>query len=75
MFDSGISRYIKAQTTVTVYFPVDSKGVAYINCSQCEYYRMNAHRCGLTGKVSAFPEKFVGGGCPLEVTGDEENDV
>lgn len=33
-FETGVSSYVKAQATVTVFFPVDAKGNADISCSQ-----------------------------------------
>ena len=65
MFDSGISKYIKARATVTVYFPVDEKGNPHINCEMCHLYSGTSKRCKLTDEVIAFPSKYVGGRCPL----------
>lgn len=67
MFDNGISAYIHAQAVVDVYFPIDAKGNEYICCEQCEFFSTNTRRCGLTHKVSEFPNKYVGGNCPLEI--------
>lgn len=66
MFESGVSSYVKAQTTVTVYFPVDAKGNEYICCEQCEFFRTSSRSCALNGKVCQFPSKYVGQFCPLE---------
>lgn len=66
-FDSGVKSYIHGRATVDVYFPVDSKGNADINCTQCFFYREASRRCGLTGQISAYPTKYVGDSCPLEM--------
>ena len=65
-FESGVSSYIHAQATVNVYFPVDNKGNADINCTQCFFFREASRRCGLTGEISQYPTKYVGSSCPLE---------
>ena len=64
-FESGVSSYIEAEATVKVFFPVDSKGVADISCSQCYYFREAPKRCGLNWEICAYPNKFVGDSCPL----------
>ena len=66
MFESGIPRYIKAQATVTVYFPVDERGNEYVRCEMCRFYSATTRRCRLTDEVIAFPTKYTGGSCPLE---------
>lgn len=65
-FDSGISKYIKATAVVTVYFPVDKKGNADISCKQCQFFRRQSQSCGINGAVCQYPDKYVGGDCPLE---------
>lgn len=65
-FDSGVTEYIKATATVEVYFPVDSKGNAFICCENCEFFRTASKSCALNGRVVAFPSKYVGAFCPLE---------
>ena len=72
VFDSGIASYVQAEATVTVFFPVDWKGNADISCSQCYYFRKNYSTCGLNGEVCQYPNKYVGGSCPL--TPVEETD-
>lgn len=69
-FDNGIATYIHAQATVDVWFPVDRKGNADISCSQCYYYRRSYQTCGLNGEVCAYPDKYVGGCCPLKPVDD-----
>ena len=71
-FDSGVASYIHGVATIHVYFPVDSKGNADISCSQCEYFREASKRCGITGSVTAYPNKYVGAGCPFEEVKEEE---
>lgn len=64
-FESGVSQYIHAQATVDVFFPVDSRGNAEINCRQCFYFREASNRCGLNFEVCQWPNKYVGDSCPL----------
>ena len=72
-FENGVSSYIHGRATVDVYFPVDQRGNADINCTQCFFFREASRRCGLTGEVSQYPTKYVGSSCPLEmVEGDDE---
>ena len=66
-FESGVKSYIRGRATVEVNFPVDLKGNADINCSQCFFFREASRRCGLTGQISAYPTKYVGDSCPLEM--------
>lgn len=70
-FENGISGYIKATYTATIYFPVDNQGKAHICCEQCYYFNSNTNRCRLNGEVCQFPNKFVGGSCPLEMDIEE----
>lgn len=64
-FENGVSSYIHARAVVDVYFPVDSRGNAEINCRNCFYYRDSSRRCGLNLEPVAYPERYVGGSCPL----------
>lgn len=66
-FDSGVAAYVHGVATIHVYFPVDSRGSADISCSQCFFFREASRRCGLTGQISAYPTKYVGDSCPLEM--------
>ena len=66
-FESGVSRYIIGKHTVYAHFPVDKKGNADISCSQCFFFREASRRCGLTGEISEYPNKYVGSCCPLEM--------
>ena len=65
-FESGVSSYVHARAIVDVFFPVDKRGNAEINCFQCYYFRRNYQTCGLNGEIVAFPNKFVGQCCPLK---------
>ena len=71
-FETGITDYIHASAKVEVFFPVDSRGNAQINCRQCYYFNNTTNRCRLNGEVCQYPDKFVGGSCPLEM--DIEDD-
>ena len=50
-FETGISSYIEATATVTVFFPVDTKGKADICCRQCYYFRTSSRSCALNGEI------------------------
>lgn len=71
-FESGVKGYVKGVTTLVVPFPIDWNGHADISCKQCGYYQPTARKCGLTHNVVAFPEKFVGDFCPLEIMEDDK---
>jgi hypothetical protein len=64
-FESGVSSYIRATVTVEVYFPVDSRGNPDVNCYQCEMFHRTSSRCGINGKICAYPQKYIGQSCPL----------
>ena len=72
-FESGVSSYVIGTATVTVYFPVDSKGVPDISCYQCDYFRRQSSTCGINSKPCAYPSKFVGEWCPLGPKEGEDN--
>ena len=74
-FDTGISDYIHAQATVDVFFPVDFRGNADISCSQCFFFRKNYQTCGLNGEVCQYPQKYVGGSCPLKPADENNNNM
>ena len=69
-FDSGVSGYIVGEATVKTYFPIDNKGNAVVNCTQCRFYRQNYRRCGLNDEIVAFGEKYIGQKCPLKFSGE-----
>ena len=73
-FETGISSYIEATATVTVFFPVDTKGKADICCRQCYYFRTSSRSCALNGEICSYPDHYVGPACPLEQKGDEDNE-
>lgn len=70
-FDSGVSSYIKAQATVTVFFPVDYRGNADISCQQCQFFSRNTGICQLTKDIVAYPNRYVGSSCPLKQIEEE----
>lgn len=65
-FDSGIKGFVTGVTTIYVKFPVNWKDEADISCKQCPLFFQNARCCGITKKICAYPEKYVGADCPLE---------
>ena len=71
-FASGVTSYVHAQATVDVFFPVDQRGNADINCTQCFFFREASRRCGLTGEISQYPQKYVGSNCPLREVEEDE---
>lgn len=73
MVDNGVESYVELQATVTVYFPVDRKGVAHICCRQCDVFRPATNRCGINGAVCWNPEHYVGAECPLKEKGEMNN--
>ena len=70
-FESGVFSYIVGKAVIKNSFPVDSKGNADISCSQRQYYREASRRCGITGMVSEYPNKYVGSHCPLEMEDED----
>lgn len=66
-FESGVSKYVTGYATVINHFPVDSKGVAYICCEQCDYYKAASRKCSLNNQICEFPARYVGSHCPLEL--------
>ena len=74
-FETGVADYIHARATVDVFFPVDHKGNADISCNQCFFFRRNYSTCGLNGEVCQYPNKYVGGSCPLKRVDETNNDT
>lgn len=64
-FESGVTCYVHATATVDVYFPVDAKGNADVNCYQCDFFHRTSSRCGLNDRLCAYPQKYIGQYCPL----------
>ena len=71
-FDTGVKSYVKGFAVLTVFFPVNDKGVADICCKQCKYYKYYTNRCLLTDDVIAYPDHYVGQFCPLEIVENTE---
>ena len=71
-FETGVSSYVRGRAVVTQYWPVDLRGNADINCKQCFFFRDASGRCGITGEVSEYPQKYVGGHCPMLTDEDFE---
>ena len=71
-FDNGVAGYVKGRATVTVGFPVDSKGKDDIACKHCGFYIRATQRCALNQEIVNYPEKYVGAKCPLERVEDDE---
>ena len=65
-FESGVASYIVGEAVITVYFPVDAKGKAAINCKQCQYLSSNERMCQLNKQPVAYPAQYVGDYCPLD---------
>lgn len=74
-FETGVVSYIHAQAVVDVFFPVDHKGNADICCAQCYFFRESSKRCGLNWEVCAYPNKYVGDGCPLHQVNDDTGEI
>ncbi len=64
-FASGVSGYIHTAAEITVHFPIDERGSASVNCVNCYLYREASRRCGITGEIIPYPNKYVGNDCPL----------
>lgn len=71
-FESGITSYVHATATVDVFFPVDKRGSADISCHQCPYLSSNERMCQLNKEPTAYPNKYVGGKCPLKIINNME---
>lgn len=71
-FESGVSRYIKGVCVVEVGFPVDMRGHADISCNQCPFYHRSTRTCFLNHEIVAYPDRYVGYNCPLEILDDEK---
>jgi hypothetical protein len=73
-FSSGVKRYIKGQTVITVFFPVNDQNVKDVCCYQCELFNRSTGKCLLTGKVSEYPSRHIGGECPLTFIDEEKEE-
>lgn len=72
-FESGVASYVHGRAVVDVFFPVDNKGNADASCYQCPYFRRNYQMCGLNSHVVAYPSRYVGVCCPLELDETDQN--
>ena len=66
-FENGVKRFIKAEATVIVYFPVDMKDRADVNCMVCKFFNRTSGKCVLTQEISEYPKNYIGSHCPLNV--------
>ena len=66
-FESGVKSYVVGTAKIRVNFPVDFKNNADISCYQCHFFSRNNGICQLTKSVIAYPQKYVGADCPLEM--------
>ena len=65
-FESGVASYVTGVAIIKVYFPVDKRGNAAINCKQCQYLSSNERMCQLNKQPVAYPNQYVGDFCPLK---------
>lgn len=72
-FECGVSGYVKTCAVVEVNFPIDWKGNSDINCRMCPYLSSNERMCQLNKMPVAYPNKYVGDNCPLEIKEEKEN--
>ena len=62
-FESGVASYIVGEAAIRVFFPVDNKGRAFINCKQCQFLLISNERmCQLEQTAVAYPGQYVGVG-------------
>jgi len=73
--ESGVKNYIKAKATVTVNFPVDFRDNAVVACKLCPYLTHSTNMCQLTKELVPFPDKYVGGCCPLELADSDTLEI
>ena len=71
-FESGVSGYLKTQAIIKVNFPISLRGNIEMSCIHCPYLASNERTCQLNKKPIAYPQKYVGDGCPLEMIEVEE---
>lgn len=71
--ESGVKSYIKARASVTVNFPVDFRDNVLVACKLCPYLTHSTNMCQLTKELVPFPDKYVGGNCPLEIIEEDKN--
>lgn len=73
-YDSGVKGYIKGVATIEVNFPVDKNGKSCVSCSMCPYFAKYDCKCKLNDRLCHFPSTHVGWACPLNFTGEVEED-
>lgn len=66
-FESGVEKYITGYAVVEVSFPVGFNGVSDISCRQCGFFARSTGQCQLTKEITAYPDRYVGAKCPLEL--------
>lgn len=66
-FTSGVSDFVLGTCTVTNFFPIDMRGNADVSCKQCRFYRSSYRKCALNDELIAYPEKYIGQNCPLDI--------
>ena len=69
-FESGVKGYIMGECNVKIFFPVDFRDNADVNCYQCKLFSRNTGVCQITKEVSEYPTKYIGSNCPLMFQGD-----
>ncbi len=72
--NDGVQRYVKMSCKVANFFPVDHRGVTYMSCQYCNFYRKSSNRCSITHEIIFKPENYMGNSCPL-VMEEEEHDI
>lgn len=72
--NNGCKGFVKTQTTITVYFPIDWNGKAEVVCKHCPYLSSNERTCQLNKKPVYFPNSYLGEWCPLEQVETELKD-
>lgn len=70
-FESGVKSYIKTKATVYEEFPVSHQDVPYTACKVCKFLTHSTNMCQLTKEIVAYPDRFVGDKCPLELVEEE----
>ena len=71
-YGSGVSGYVKGFCMVEVHFPISLSGKADISCNQCPYYGRTSKTCQINKQVVNYPDKYIGGNCPLNIEGEVE---
>lgn len=73
-FDDGVKAYVTGECTTKVHFPIDWKDNADVCCYQCKYFSRTNGICHLTKEISEYPQKYIGSQCPLNFSGEiDEN--